>query len=57
MATSRVSALLQNGGETGGHADNTPLRGCKASMWEGGSRVVGFVSGGAIQNGASEHDG
>lgn len=38
-----------NGGEDGGFADNSPLRGSKASLWEGGARVTGFVSGGLVQ--------
>lgn len=46
-----------NGGESGGHADNYPLRGCKASLWEGGSRVIGFVNGGLINNVPQANDG
>lgn len=32
----------------GGAATNHPLKGGKASMWEGGIRVAGFVSGGVV---------
>ena len=46
-----------NGGEPGGASDNSPYRGCKASLWEGGTRVVGFVAGGVVNNGGQEHDG
>ncbi len=30
------------------HSTNAPFRGGKATMWEGGFRVMAFVSGGAL---------
>ena len=36
-----------NGGPTTQAASNYPLRGGKATCWEGGTRGIGFVSGGA----------
>lgn len=46
-----------NGGENGGASSNHPLRGSKGSMFEGGTRVVGFVSGDMVANKGSTNDG
>ena len=49
--------MIQNGGEAGGNADNSPLRGGKASMFEGGSRVAGFVHSPLLTRSQYVHDG
>eukprot|EP00035_Acanthoeca_spectabilis_P004375 m.102768 g.102768 ORF g.102768 m.102768 type:complete len:689 (-) comp12550_c0_seq2:128-2194(-) len=45
-ANTLVVFTADNGGDT--HGNNYPLRGGKFTTWEGGLRVVGAVSGGAL---------
>ena len=49
--------FFQNGGDIGAHHDNSPLRGAKGSLYEGGTRVVGFVHGPMVENPGTVHDG
>jgi len=46
-----------NGGQKGGWADNSPMRGGKGTLFEGGSRVAAFVSGPMLANPGTTNDG
>jgi len=46
-----IAFVSDNGGDTTGGANNFPLRGQKATMWEGAIRTVAFVSGSIIKEG------
>lgn len=41
--------LCQNGGMVVKGGNNWPLRGSKVTIWEGGTRTVGFISGTPLQ--------
>ena len=47
----------QNGGQKGGWADNSPMRGGKGTLFEGGSRVAAFVAGPMLANPGTINDG
>ncbi|XP_060595787.1 arylsulfatase B-like [Ruditapes philippinarum] len=46
-----------NGGWTPYHGNNWPLRGGKITIWEGGTRVPGFVSGSRLEKTGSVFNG
>ena len=48
MWENTVIVFVSDNGGPLDHTTNAPLRGGKHTFWEGGLRVVGFVSGGAI---------
>ncbi|KAL4221464.1 hypothetical protein ACF0H5_019722 [Mactra antiquata] len=48
---------FQNGAWIPYHGNNWPLRGGKISLWEGGTRTAGFISGARLQNTGYVFDG
>ncbi|XP_046556434.1 arylsulfatase B-like, partial [Haliotis rubra] len=56
LANTLIVFSADNGGEIHEGANNWPLRGNKNTLWEGGSRAVGFVYGDMLQNkGTTNH--
>ena len=50
--------LYQNGGPVWDAGNNWPLRGAKATLWEGGTRATAFVySKSLLRNPGSVHEG
>jgi hypothetical protein len=49
--------FVQNGGMITKGGNNWPLRGSKITVWEGGTRTIGFVSGSRLQKTGYTFDG